>query len=90
MAATAVAHRLIDLCALAVHPRMHTWLHLCMHGCTSLHACRFITGDTLVVDGAAWMWKPQLVPREAVSKVSRGVESKSRAVGTAAAPRSKM
>lgn len=29
------------------------------------------------------MWKPELVPRAAVSKVSRGVEGRSRAVGTA-------
>jgi hypothetical protein len=40
-------------------------------------------GDTLVVDGANWMWKPQLVTREMVSKVSRSVEGKSRAVGVA-------
>jgi peroxisomal 2,4-dienoyl-CoA reductase len=45
----------------------------------------FVTGDTLVVDGANWMWKPQVVPRSAVSQVSRGVEAKSRDVGTAAA-----
>ncbi|KAG1676064.1 hypothetical protein FOA52_014929 [Chlamydomonas sp. UWO 241] len=47
-------------------------------------AASFVTGDTLVVDGANWMWRPQVVPRNAVSKVSRGVEASSRAIGTAA------
>ncbi|PRW61474.1 Peroxisomal 2,4-dienoyl- reductase [Chlorella sorokiniana] len=46
-------------------------------------AAAFITGHTLVVDGGEWMCRPPLVPRELVSKVSRGVESKSRAVGLA-------
>jgi NAD(P)-dependent dehydrogenase (short-subunit alcohol dehydrogenase family) len=45
---------------------------------------RYITGETLVVDGGAWLHRPQLVPREMVSAVSRGVESRSRAVGVAA------
>lgn len=46
--------------------------------------CRFISGETLVVDGAAWLHRPQLVPRNMVSQVSRGVEGKSRKIGTAA------
>ena len=64
-------------------------------GC-NFHACppsknRFITGDTLVVDGAAWIYRPQLVPREMVTQLSRGIEAKSRKVGTAAgATRSKL
>jgi hypothetical protein len=45
--------------------------------------CRFVTGDTLVVDGGAWLHRPQLVPRDMVSMVSRGVEKKSRQIGTA-------
>ncbi|KAJ9531542.1 hypothetical protein QJQ45_014998 [Haematococcus lacustris] len=60
-------------------------------------AASYVSGDTLVVDGANWMWRPELVPRAAVSRVSRGVEGQSRAVGTAAAaaaaaaaPRSKL
>mmetsp|Transcript_28846 Transcript_28846/g.73578 ORF Transcript_28846/g.73578 Transcript_28846/m.73578 type:complete len:296 (-) Transcript_28846:183-1070(-) len=55
-------------------------------------AASYVSGDTLVVDGANWMWRPELVPRAAVSKVSRGVEGQSRAVGTAAGagPRSKL
>lgn len=45
----------------------------------------------MVVDGAAWLHRPQLVPRHMVSKVSRGVEGKSRKIGTAAdAVRSKL
>lgn len=51
----------------------------CLHACT----CSFVSGDVMVVDGANWMWKPQLVTREMVSKVSRSVESHSRSVGTA-------
>ncbi|MEW5298475.1 MAG: hypothetical protein WDW38_000789 [Sanguina aurantia] len=46
-------------------------------------AASFISGDVLVVDGVNWMWKPSLVPRKAVTQMSRGVEDKSRAVGTA-------
>jgi hypothetical protein len=45
--------------------------------------CRFVTGETFVVDGANWMWKPPVAPREAIANLSRGVESKSRAVGLA-------
>ena len=48
------------------------------------------TGDTLVVDGAAWMWREPAVPRKMVSKASRGVEAKSRALGVAPAQRSKL
>lgn len=47
-------------------------------------AGRYISGETLVVDGAAWLHRPQLVPRNMVSQLSRKVESKSRKVGTAA------
>lgn len=41
----------------------------------------FVSGHTLVVDGGEWMYRPPLAPREAVAQLSRGVESKSRAVG---------
>lgn len=47
-------------------------------------AASFINGDTLVVDGAAWMYRPPLVPREVVTQVSRAVEGSSRGVGVAA------
>jgi hypothetical protein len=40
-------------------------------------------GHVMVVDGAAWLWRPRLVPRDQVTAVSRGVEAKSRKVGTA-------
>ena len=47
-------------------------------------------GDTLVVDGAAWMWKQPPVPRKAVSRASRGVEAKSRSITTGQHLRSKL
>jgi len=48
---------------------------------------RFVTGETLVVDGAEWMWRPPLVPREMVTRASRAVESQSRKTGL---PQSKL
>ncbi|PSC74048.1 H(+) hexose cotransporter 2 isoform B [Micractinium conductrix] len=57
-------------------------------------AAAFVTGHTLVVDGAEWLCKQPLVPRAMVTRVSRGVEAKSRAVGLAGGsgggPRSKL
>ncbi|CAL5224536.1 g7235 [Coccomyxa viridis] len=53
-------------------------------------AARHLTGDTLVMDGAAWMWREPAVPRKMVSKASRGVEAKSRILGVAPAQRSKL
>ena len=47
-------------------------------------------GDTLVVDGAAWMWREPVVLRKMVSKASRGVEAKSRSLGVAPAQRSNL
>ena len=41
------------------------------------------SGDTLVVDGGAWLWRPPAVPRGAVSRASRGAEAASRATGLA-------
>lgn len=38
----------------------------------------FITGDTLVVDGAQWLYKPPMVPKDMVAELSRNVEKKSR------------
>jgi len=37
----------------------------------AFHARSYISGDTMVVDGASWMWDPPLIPREVVTKVSR-------------------
>ena len=48
-------------------------------------AGRYVSGDTLVVDGAAWLWRPPAAPRDAVGAVSRGVEAASRATGVAKA-----
>ena len=55
-------------------------------------AGRYVSGETLVVDGAAWVWRPPVVERGVVAKVSRAVEGKSRAVGVAdaAGQRSKL
>jgi hypothetical protein len=44
-------------------------------------AASFVTGETLVVDGGAWLARPQLVPRAMVAQASRGVEGASRRVG---------
>ena len=41
---------------------------------------RFASGDTLIVDGAAWLWRPPAVPRAVVAEVSRKVEAGSRAM----------
>lgn len=48
-------------------------------------AASYVTGETLVVDGGAWLMRPQLVPRDKVSAASRGVEGASRKVGIARA-----
>lgn len=41
----------------------------------------FISGETIVVDGASWMWRQPLAPREMIEQVSRGLEKKSRETG---------
>lgn len=38
----------------------------------------YVTGDTLVVDGGQWLWKPKMIEREMVQKFSRNIEQKSR------------
>jgi 2,4-dienoyl-CoA reductase [(3E)-enoyl-CoA-producing], peroxisomal len=53
-------------------------------------AARFVSGDTLVVDGGAWLWRPPAVPRDAVEAVARRVEAASRAVTGAQAGGSKL
>ena len=45
---------------------------------------RYINGHTLVVDGAEWMYREPLVPREKVVQASRSIEAKSRRTGLAA------
>lgn len=54
----------------------------------SLQIMLCCAGHVMVVDGAAWMWREQVVSRGQVTGVSRAVEAKSRQVGTAT--RSKM
>ena len=46
-------------------------------------AAAYISGHTMVVDGACWLWTPPTVPREKVAEVSRKVEKTSRNVGGA-------
>lgn len=38
----------------------------------------YVTGDTLVVDGGQWLYKPPMVPSNMVAELSRNVEKKSR------------
>ncbi|KAL9186008.1 hypothetical protein ACHAXT_005246 [Thalassiosira profunda] len=40
----------------------------------------YVSGDVLVVDGAEWLYKTPMVPREMVAELSRKVEKKSRAL----------
>ena len=40
----------------------------------------YVSGDVLVVDGAEWLYKPPMVPKEMVAELSRKVEAKSRAL----------
>lgn len=50
-----------------------------------------LTGVIVAADGGEWFAKPQFIPREMISKVSRGVEAGSRAMGAGnAAPKSKL
>jgi len=49
-------------------------------------AGRFITGETIVVDGAHWMMKPPPVDRKSVQQWARGAEKKSRETGLAVGP----
>jgi peroxisomal 2,4-dienoyl-CoA reductase len=48
-------------------------------------AASFVTGETLVVDGGAWIYRAPVVPRDMVSAAARKVEGASRAVGLAKA-----
>jgi peroxisomal 2,4-dienoyl-CoA reductase len=41
-------------------------------------AASYVSGDTLVVDGAAWMYRTPLVPRQMVAQASKSVEARSR------------
>ena len=38
----------------------------------------FITGETIVVDGGAWLWSPPPMPADLVRELSRGIEKTSR------------
>ena len=36
----------------------------------------FISGDTLIVDGANWLWKPPVVPSHVMDKLAPKARSK--------------
>jgi NAD(P)-dependent dehydrogenase (short-subunit alcohol dehydrogenase family) len=59
-------------------------------GQAAVYLCtaKFVTGDTLVVDGGEWLYRPPSVPKDLVAQLSRQVEGKSRA--QAPAPRSRL
>lgn len=41
----------------------------------------YVTGDTIVVDGAQRLWRPSPAPRDMIASFARGVEKKSRDTG---------
>ena len=43
-------------------------------------AHNYLSGDALVIDGGAYLWKPPAMPRDAILSISRGVEQKSRSM----------
>ncbi|CAE7223147.1 unnamed protein product, partial [Symbiodinium pilosum] len=49
--------------------------------CIYLCLNTYITGQILPVDGGEWFGKKAMIPREMVSRISRGVEKQSRAMG---------
>lgn len=50
----------------------------------------WISGETLVVDGGHWLFKPAALSRKQVVAASRSVEKKSRAIGIPDPPKSKL
>lgn len=56
------------------------------HAAVYLSSAKYVSGDVLIVDGAEWLYKPPMVPKDLVVEMSRRVEQKSRAQ----APRSKL
>ena len=47
-------------------------------------AASFITGETIVIDGAHWIYKQEMIPRELVAELSAKAEGKSRLMGPSA------
>jgi 2,4-dienoyl-CoA reductase [(3E)-enoyl-CoA-producing], peroxisomal len=39
---------------------------------------KYTTGDTIVVDGGEWLYKPPIIPKDSVEQMSRAIEQKSR------------
>lgn len=48
------------------------------HAAVYLASAKYVTGETLIVDGGEWLYKPPMVPKDMVSTLSRKVEEKSR------------
>jgi len=42
---------------------------------------QYITGDVICMDGGNRLYKPPMLPREAVAGFAKGIENKSRATG---------
>lgn len=49
------------------------------HAAVFLATSKYTTGETLIVDGGEYLYRPPMVPKDMVSVLSRKVESKSRA-----------
>lgn len=49
------------------------------HAAVFLATSKYTTGETLIVDGGEWLYKPPMVPKDMVSVLSRKVEKRSRA-----------
>lgn len=49
-------------------------------GFAAVYLCtaKYVTGDTLVVDGGQWLYKAPMVPKTLVAELSRNVEARSR------------
>ncbi|KAL3920876.1 MAG: hypothetical protein SGILL_003041 [Bacillariaceae sp.] len=56
------------------------------HAAVFLASAKYVTGDTLIVDGGEYLYRPPLVPKDMVAMLSRKVEATSRSQ----APRSKL
>lgn len=54
------------------------------------NAGSWISGETLVVDGGHWLFKPAPITRKEVVAASRSIEQKSRAIGIPDSPKSKL
>lgn len=56
------------------------------HAAVFLATSKYVTGETLIVDGGQWLYKPPSIPQETVAFLSRKIEKSSRAM----APKSRL